>query len=114
MAKRQAGLQVLSGNRLSDGRVVFLAPDGAWTGTIAGAQLARRPEEAAELEQIGAAAKAANIIVDPYLVEVEETDAGLAPVRLRERLRIEGPTVGHSLPARARNANGAPARAIGS
>lgn len=96
MAKKPTGPQVLTGNRLSDGRVVFLTPEGGWDLAIDAARFARTPEEAAELERIGAEATAANVILDTYLVEVTEDSGQPVPVRLRERFRIAGPTVGHS------------------
>lgn len=93
MAKKVTGPQVLTGNLLSDGMVVFLGADGSWRNDIKTAQLAQSPEDAATLEAEGAQAAKANLIVDPYLVEVEVTDNGPVPVEFRERRRITGPSV---------------------
>lgn len=93
MAKKVTGPQVLTGNLLSDGMVVFLGADGSWRNDIKTAQLAKSPEDAATLEAEGTEASSANLIVDPYLVEIEETDDGPLPVEFRERRRIAGPSV---------------------
>lgn len=93
MAKKPKGPQVLTGNLLSDGMVVFLGPDGSWRNDIDTARLARSQEDAAALEAEGAAAVKASLLVDPYLVEVEETEDGFVPVKFRERRRIAGPSV---------------------
>jgi len=85
--------QVLTANSLLDGDVVFLGPTG-WASDHRSAIIARTPDEAAALEAKGAAAKAARLIIDPYLVEVAlEPDGVPTPLRYRERLRTLGPTV---------------------
>lgn len=87
MAKRQ----VITANRLTDGIVVYLAPDGAWREAIGEARIAESAEETAELERIGAADEAACRVVGPYLMEIDA--AGHRPARLRESIRAIGPTV---------------------
>ncbi len=99
MAKPKSSIHVLTAYRLSDGAVVFLDGEGGWTEAFSEARVSRTPEQAAELERQGVEAKTASIIVDPYLVDVAEEDGGLRPMRMRERLRLAGPTVGHSLDA---------------
>ena len=93
MAKKVSGPQILTANLLNDGMVVFLAPGGTWQGSLESAHIARTDDDATELEAGGARAVNANIIVDPYLVEVEETDGRLVPVVFRERMRTKGPSV---------------------
>ena len=39
---------------------------------------------------------AANRVVEPYAIEVTREGARLVPVRLREQIRADGPTIGHS------------------
>lgn len=93
MAKKITGPQVLTGNLLSDGSVVFLGLDGTWRNAIDTARLAHTPDDMAALESSGAEAVAANQLVEPYLVAVEQTASGLVPVEFRERRRISGPSV---------------------
>lgn len=101
MAKKAKGPQVLTGNLLGDGMVVFLGPDGSWRNDINTAQIARSVEDAATLETEGIAAVRASVLVDPYLVEVEETEQGLVPIEFRERRRIAGPSVNLEFNSRA-------------
>lgn len=93
MAKKISGPQVLTANLLSNGLVVFLGRDGAWRKSIDTAALARSTHEIASLTDRGAEFVNSSLVVDPYLVEVEESASGLVPVELRERRRIAGPSV---------------------
>ncbi len=46
----------------------------------------------------------ANLVVDVNVIDVEERGADLYPIRLRERIRLSGPTIvtmGHAFPAPA-------------
>lgn len=93
MAKKITGPQVLTANQLSDGMAVFLSKDNVWLTSIENAQFARSEEEATDLEARALPAIRSNDIVDPYLIEIEETEAGPVPVQFRERRRIAGPSV---------------------
>ena len=46
------------------------------------------------MQQIAEAAVARAEVVGPYLIEVREQDGRLLPSRYRERIRVEGPSVG--------------------
>jgi hypothetical protein len=93
MSKTSAHISVLTANRLSDGVVVFLDYEGSWAEGIATAAIARYPQEARALEARGAHDAERNRVVEPYLVEVRETANSLVPIRTRERVRIEGPSI---------------------
>lgn len=93
MAKKQSDIRVLTANRLSDGLVVFLSADGGWSEWIDEAEVARDAPAHALLEQAGTAASDDHIIVEPYLVDVAETESGIVPVQHRERMRTRGPSV---------------------
>jgi hypothetical protein len=98
MSKRTNGSSVLTANRLSDGRAVFLDFEGAWGESIDIALAARTTQEIAELEARGAFDAAQNLVVEPYLVEVRETEGRLVPVRQRERVRAGGPSILDDVP----------------
>lgn len=100
MASKQFDLQVLTANRLGDGRVVYLDPEGGWSTRLDAARLVRTAEEVDAAEAAGSAAVADRFVVEPYLIGVEFVEDGVRPARLRERIRAEGPTTGHSLAAR--------------
>lgn len=85
--------QTLTANRLGDGIVVYLADDGQWTEHMPHASIARSAEAGAKLLEIGARAAANQMVIDPYLIDVTEEDGRVQPVRLREAIRAEGPTV---------------------
>lgn len=97
MAAKRSELTVLTANRLGDGRVVYLDEEGGWTTRLDAAVLVRTDAEAESAEAAGARAVAERYVVEPYLVDVEFVEDGVRPARLRERIRAEGPTVGHSL-----------------
>jgi hypothetical protein len=85
--------KVLTGNRLTDGIAVWLNASGQWTEKLQDAIVARHAEAVASLEEIGKRDFAANLVVDVNLVDVVEVDGRLRPLRLRERIRAEGPTM---------------------
>ena len=85
--------KVLTANRLTDGIAVWLDANGEWSTSLQEALVARHAEAEAALETIGKKSYADNKVVDVALVEVKETDGALWPLRLRERIRAEGPTM---------------------
>ena len=91
--------QVVIANRLSDGLVVFLAAEpgsrvGEWKPRLEEASLALDDARAEALLAIGLAeARDEHSVIDPYLIEVEQTASGLRPTRYREVIRCLGPTV---------------------
>jgi hypothetical protein len=88
-------LNVITGNSLGEGLVVFQSASG-WSLRIAEAQIYESKDVLdAALVRANADA-AANRVVEPYAVEVVRNANGIAPVKLRERIRAEGPTTGHS------------------
>jgi hypothetical protein len=88
--------QVLTANRLSDGISVWYDRQGQWSEQIAQSVVANSKEETDSLEAIGKKAFANNEVLDVNLVEVEEVDGQIRPLRLRERIRAEGPTIEYS------------------
>ena len=85
--------QMLIANRLQDGRVVFLAEDGAWVEAIRAGQVADSESEGERLLTRARRAEAACEVVDPYLIEVRPRDGAPEPVVWREAIRAGGPTV---------------------
>jgi len=89
--------QVVSANRLADGRVVYLAAEGGWTRELAAARRADGKEAGAALLAEAEAGVRRCEVVAPTLVELQEEAAetpGELPGlrRLRERIRDRGPT----------------------
>lgn len=85
--------QVLTANRLTDGIAVWYDRDGKWNEWIGRSVVAHTKEDAERLEAIGKKAYADNEVLDVNLVEVEEIEGQIRPLRLRERIRAEGPTI---------------------
>jgi hypothetical protein len=86
-------LQILTANRLTDGISVWYDVDGQWNESIARAEIARTKQDEERLAAIGKQAFAANLVLDVNLIDVEETNGFIRPLRLRERIRAEGPTI---------------------
>ncbi len=85
--------KVLTANRLGDGISVWFDQNGQWRESFNGAAVARTAEQLEKLETVGKQAFAANFVLDVNLIDVEETESGIRPVRLRERIRAEGPSI---------------------
>ena len=98
MSKRANASSILTANRLSDGRAVFLDFEGAWGESIDIAVVGRTVEEVAQLEARGSFDSAQNLVVEPYLVEVREAEGRLVPIRQRERVRAAGPSMLDDVP----------------
>jgi hypothetical protein len=85
-------------NRLNDGRVVFLTAAGRWVESIADGSYVSDAGAAASLLARAQADEAANRVVEPYLIDVEETGGVRRPAAWREVIRADGPTVRTDLP----------------
>lgn len=88
--------KVLTANRLSDGIAVWLDASGQWTEKLQDAFVARHVEAESALENTGKQALADNLVVDVNIIDVEERNGTLWPLRLRERIRAEGPTMAYA------------------
>lgn len=86
-------MKLLAANRLSDGIAVWLGPDGTWVEAIDDADIVHDATGEEQLSTVGKAALAANMIVDPELIEIDLVDGKIRPRRLRERIRAAGPTI---------------------
>ncbi|MDQ0463729.1 hypothetical protein QO010_001500 [Caulobacter ginsengisoli] len=83
-------MKVLTANRLTDGEVVFWR-GGHWVERFADAEIFAADDPAGQ----GAEAVALGqptVVVEPYLIDIAEGPAGVAPVSYRERIRALGPT----------------------
>jgi Protein of unknown function (DUF2849) len=86
-------MQLVTGNRLRDGAVIYFTAAGTWSPAIddallveddaADALLAKAQQGSPPLPVIGA-----------VLVEARREDGRVHPVSLRERIRAAGPTTG--------------------
>ena len=85
--------QILTANILRTGLVVFLTRDHAWSEKVDEAAVANTEEDAKALEVKGVDDKIANLIVDPYLVDVVVEDGKIKAAHIRERIRTLGPSV---------------------
>lgn len=93
MAKHIEGPWIITANRLTDGRVVYLAPGDSWDPSAERAKLLKT-----EAQRDGALARAeederSNHVIAPEAVGAETHSGAPVPVRLRERIRAEGPTI---------------------
>lgn len=93
--------KVLTANRLTDGIAVWLDASGQWVENLQDAIIARHGEAVAALEDAGRKALADNLVVDANVIDIVEQDGQLRPLRLRERIRAEGPTIAYAAGYRA-------------
>lgn len=97
--------RIVTANRLTDGAVVYLAPDGRWSRRIEHAAVIM--DEAGEKRLLAAADEdvLSRRVVGPYAMDVARTAEGARPLSERERIRAAGPSVQQALwvrPAAAR------------
>ncbi len=90
------GPVVVTANRLGDGAVVYRTLDGHWSAALAQAAVVDNSPAATALLAAAVADDAG--AVGAYLAPVHfDAEGGVAPANLRERIRLEGPTI--ALPA---------------
>lgn len=87
--------KVLTGNFLRNGATVYYTGRD-WSAYVSEAKVAVTADEAEELRKIGAAAYAANLVIDVNVVDVQPT-AEHTPAHIRELIRATGPTVRRDL-----------------
>ncbi|MFC3695208.1 DUF2849 domain-containing protein [Chenggangzhangella methanolivorans] len=92
-AKTKAAQQVVTGNRLIDGVVVYLDAAGGWTEKIQDARVAEGADDLEDAVATGKEGEKNRIVVEAYPIDVTRGPDGLRPVRIREKIRAEGPTV---------------------
>ncbi len=85
-------LEIVSANRLGDGRVVYLAREGGWSESIIDGRSARTKEDSAALLAEAERAVDDGIVVSPYLISMADDGGAFAPLRFRERIRLFGPS----------------------
>lgn len=85
--------QVVSANRLVDGTVVYLDPQGKWVEQLAGAAVFASDSECQLGLEKAREAVAANLIVDPFAVAIVDEADGRHATSLRNAIRALGPTV---------------------
>jgi len=78
---------VVTANRLTDGIVVYLAPDGSWTEEIANARFAETEDETQAIEAEAEKAVKQRIVVGVYPMPVELKDGAVDALSVRERIR---------------------------
>jgi hypothetical protein len=78
---------VVTANRLTDGIVVYLAPDGSWTEDLNRAWLGQSEDEIRELEQVADQAVKDRKVVAAYPMDVAVDDGGVHALSVRERIR---------------------------
>ena len=99
--------QAVTANRLSDGEVVYLAPDGSWSEGLEDCRTADGKAEVEAMMEVAARAEKARVVVAPYPFDVVLDGGTVRPARLREAIRARGPTVRRDLGKQALRENGA-------
>jgi hypothetical protein len=88
---------IITANRLADGVVVFQNAGGGWDDDFNRAAVHNAKDATAAALTRAQRDEAANLVVDPYAVEVEARNGHYAPKALREAIRAAGPTTRRDL-----------------
>ena len=95
-AAKEGPAKVITANDLRSGLVVFVDGADGWTLDIAEARVFEDGPDLSGGLAFAKAAANAQVVVEPYPIDVEVKDGVAAPVRLRERIRAErGPTIAY-------------------
>ena len=94
MARIPKSSQIITANRLIDGRVVFFSAGATrWAIDLREAEVYAEPGSAEVALKRAELDVAARVVVDPYRIGVTAENGMIVPSLLRERIRAEGPTV---------------------
>ena len=85
--------QVISANRLGDGIVVYLTATGGWTERVAYARTIDGKQQGEAALGVAYGAVETCIVVDPYLIDIDDSGGERRPTLNRELIRAKGPTV---------------------
>jgi hypothetical protein len=83
-------MRALTANRLEDGEVVFWN-GGQWVEQFADAELFAADDVAGEAAEAHAKNQP-TVVVEPYLIDLTQSEGLWAPVSYRERIRALGPS----------------------
>ena len=84
---------VMTANCLATGEVVYLADGGRWVASLGDAHTADQDGQLGEFEAIARRDVARNVIVGPYLFDVQLDGGAPRPTSMRETIRAaRGPT----------------------
>lgn len=84
---------IVTANHLRSGAVVYRTRAGTWSLEVAEAEVAGTPEAAETLLARAMGDHAANIVVEPVLIEIVHEGGFVRPASLRELIRASGPTI---------------------
>ncbi len=85
--------KAVTANRLDDGEVVYLDAAGNWAESLESSKFVTEKDEAASLLAQGEKSVADRVVLDPYLFDVTIENGVATPVKKREYIRANGPTV---------------------
>ena len=95
--------EIVIANRLRDGLVVFMGIEKKWVERAEDCAPAEDAEAAAELMAISEPPETNQEVIGASLIEVEDRDGVLTPIKMREAIRAKGPTVRKDLGKQAGN-----------
>jgi hypothetical protein len=88
-----AATQVVTAYRLTDGVVIWLTRDNAWSEWVEEAAVAGSATETERLTAEAKAWEARNQVYEVYPVDVTVRDGKPWPVKMREVMRAQGPSI---------------------
>ena len=84
--------RIITAQRLRDGAVVFLGQDHTWVETPDAARPMTQADADAVLEWARRPAVQLEV-VDAYAIELAPSEGAIVPIRVREQIRLVGPSV---------------------
>lgn len=88
-------MQAITANHLKEGHVLFFAKDGSWNSDLADAALYSDADSLASGLALAQKDEEAGHVVAIYEIDVTVEGGAPVPTKLRERIRLEGPTVAY-------------------
>lgn len=88
-------MQAITANHLTHGHVLFFTAGGGWSGDISDAALYSDADSLAAGLALSQKDETEGNVVAVYEIDVTLEDGTAVPTKLRERIRVDGPSVAY-------------------
>ncbi|MTI17083.1 DUF2849 domain-containing protein [Rhodobacteraceae bacterium RKSG542] len=95
-------MKVITANRLLDGEVVWLGPNGNWVEVLTRAEILEEPSHVEDALKTAEHSEKAQEVVGAYEIDVVRDEGRILPAKLKEMIRAAGPTTKPDLGKQAR------------
>jgi len=91
--KKVMAPQIITANRVDNGRVVYLSGSGEWSESVNDSHLIDTDDDLEHLTEEADRSVKAQEVMDAYAIDAIQQEGRIEPTRYRERIRAFGPSI---------------------